>query len=140
MWKKGRRGRARMVVGLNYLCTQCPSPIELWVRIPLRRGVLDKTLCDKVCQWLAISRWFSPGTLISSTNKTDGHDLTETLLKVALNTINHIQCISFILCIYIYICVCVCMHACWYICVCVCVFILACFALYSTRKRWKFWA
>jgi hypothetical protein len=30
---------------------------------------------------------FSPGTLVSSTNKTDRHDLTEILLKVALNTI-----------------------------------------------------
>ena len=33
------------------------------------------------------SRWFSPGTLVSSTNKTDHHDITEILLKVALNTI-----------------------------------------------------
>jgi hypothetical protein len=29
-------------------------------------------------------RWFSP---VSSTNKTDRHDITEILLKVALNTI-----------------------------------------------------
>jgi hypothetical protein len=29
----------------------------------------------------------SPGTLVSSTNKTDCHDITEILLKVALNTI-----------------------------------------------------
>jgi hypothetical protein len=29
-----------------------------------------------------------PGTPISSTNKTDRHDITEILLKVALNTIN----------------------------------------------------
>jgi hypothetical protein len=29
-------------------------------------------------------------TLISSTNKTDHHDITEILLKVVLNTINHI--------------------------------------------------
>jgi hypothetical protein len=28
------------------------------------------------------------GTLVSSSNKTDGHDITEILLKVALNTIN----------------------------------------------------
>jgi hypothetical protein len=48
---------------------------------PLRRGVLDTTLCDKVCQW------FSPGTPVSSTNKTDHHGITEILLKVALNTI-----------------------------------------------------
>jgi hypothetical protein len=51
-------------------------------------GVLDATLCDKVCQWLATGRWFSPGTLVSSTNKTDHQDITEILLKVALNTIN----------------------------------------------------
>jgi Trp operon repressor len=29
-------------------------------------------------------RWFSPGILVSSTNKTDHHDITEILLKVAL--------------------------------------------------------
>ena len=59
-----------------------------WVRIPLRRGVLDTTLCDKVCQWPAAGRWFSPGTPVSSTNKTDGHDITKILLKVAINTIS----------------------------------------------------
>jgi hypothetical protein len=31
-------------------------------------------------------RWFSPGTTVSSTNKTDRHDITEILLKVVLNT------------------------------------------------------
>ena len=30
---------------------------------------------------------FSPGTPVSSTNKTDRHDITKILLKVALNTI-----------------------------------------------------
>jgi hypothetical protein len=30
---------------------------------------------------------FSPGTLVSSTNKKYSHDITEILLKVALNTI-----------------------------------------------------
>jgi hypothetical protein len=30
---------------------------------------------------------FSPDTPVSSTNKTDHHDITEILLKVALNTI-----------------------------------------------------
>ena len=40
-----------------------------------------------VCQWLVADRWFSPGTPVSSTNKTDRHDITEILLKVALNTI-----------------------------------------------------
>ena len=32
-------------------------------------------------------QWFSPGTPVSSTNKTDHHDIAEILLKVALNTI-----------------------------------------------------
>jgi hypothetical protein len=38
--------------------------------------MLDTTLCDKVC-----------ATPVSSTNKTDRYDITEILLKVALNTI-----------------------------------------------------
>jgi hypothetical protein len=54
------------------------------------QGGLDTTLYDKVCQWLATGRWFSPDTPISSTNKTVPHDITEMLLKVALNTINQI--------------------------------------------------
>jgi hypothetical protein len=31
--------------------------------------------------------WFSPGTAISSINKTDRHDIAEILLKMALHTI-----------------------------------------------------
>jgi len=73
----------------NYLCDQCLSPLTLWIRIPLRRSVLDTTLCDKVCHWLASGRWFSPGTLVSNTNKTDRY-ITEILLKVALNTLTFI--------------------------------------------------
>ena len=36
---------------------------------------------------LETDRWFSPGTPVSSTNKTDHHEITKILLKVALNTI-----------------------------------------------------
>jgi hypothetical protein len=60
----------------NYLCSQCISPLTLWVRIPLGRGVLDTTLCDKAF----------PNTPVSSANIADRHDITEILLKVALNT------------------------------------------------------
>jgi hypothetical protein len=56
--------------------------------MPLRRGEFQTTLCDKVCQLLAAGQWFSPGTPVSSPNKTDCHDITEILLKVALNKIN----------------------------------------------------
>jgi hypothetical protein len=54
----------------------------LFVFIHMSVGVLDTTLCDYVCQWLAADLWFSPGTLVTSTNKTDCHDIIEILLKV----------------------------------------------------------
>ena len=53
---------------------------------------------SKVCLWLATGQWFSQVCLwlatgqrfskIFSTNKTDCHDITEILLKVALHTYN----------------------------------------------------
>ena len=43
---------------------------------------------DKVYELLAHGRWFSPGSPASSTTKTGLHDITEILLKVALNTRN----------------------------------------------------
>jgi hypothetical protein len=52
------------------------SPLTLWGGIPSRRGVLDAILCDKVCQWFVIGRRFSPGTFVSSANKTDRLDIT----------------------------------------------------------------
>jgi len=88
-----------MVVGFTtYLCNHCLSPLTLtlwvwktrdleltmqsplasWVRIQLRRGVLDTTLCDKVCPRLTVGRWFS---LVFSSNKTYHYDITELLLN-----------------------------------------------------------
>jgi hypothetical protein len=82
----GRRGHDHMVVGFKTTCAisayhhySCGFKPCSW------RGVLDTTLCDKS---LSVT-WFSPGTPVSYTNKTDRHDITEILLKVALNTINH---------------------------------------------------
>jgi len=72
---KGRRGRDRMVVGFTTTCAiiaihwSCEFESRSW------RGVLDAILCDKVCQWLATDRWFSPGNLVSCTNKSDRHDM-----------------------------------------------------------------
>jgi hypothetical protein len=48
----------------------------------------------KLVSWLATGRWFTP---VSSTNKADRYDMTEILLKVALNTITitsnpNVQC------------------------------------------------
>jgi len=65
-----------------HLCNQCLSPLTLWVQIPLRQGVLDTTLCDKVCQWLTtVLLWFSLGILVSSTKKTDRNDIAEMFLS-----------------------------------------------------------
>jgi hypothetical protein len=69
----------------NYLCNQCLSPLMLWVRISIRARCT--TLDDKVCHWLATGLWFSLSLPASSTKKTDRHNITEILLKVALNTI-----------------------------------------------------
>ena len=69
----------------NYICNRCPSKLMLWVWIPLLARCT--TLCNKVCHWLAQGSRFSPGTPVFSINKTDRTDITEILLKVALNTI-----------------------------------------------------
>jgi len=65
----------------SLLCNQCLSPLTLWVRIPLRLGVLETTLCDTVCQWIAAGQWYSLGIPVSSTNKTDRNNITEILLN-----------------------------------------------------------
>ena len=54
-----------------YFCDLPVKYLMLRVQIPLGRGVLDTTLCNKVCQCLATGRWFSPP------------NITEILLKVS---------------------------------------------------------
>jgi len=76
----GRRG-----FSTTYVISVSHALLMLWVRLPIR--VRCTTLYDKVCQWLATGRWFSPGTPVSSTNKTDRHNIAEILLKMALSTI-----------------------------------------------------
>ena len=81
--ERDRRGHDRMVdiFTTTYVISCYHHENRSW------RGVLDTTLCDNVCKWLTIGRWFSPGTAISSTNKTVPHEKTEVLLKVTLSTI-----------------------------------------------------
>ena len=66
-----------------------------WVRVrlcKLQKGCTRLAAAsDKVCQLLAHGRWFSQETPASSTSKTGRHDITEILLKVALNAINHMS-------------------------------------------------
>jgi hypothetical protein len=65
-------GQLKYWVGQVLFLVSCPKgQVEKYVNVEAWTGL-----------------WFSPGTLISSTNKTDCHDITEILLKVALNTIN----------------------------------------------------
>jgi len=80
----GSRGRDRIVVEFTTRAISAYHQLSREFKSCAGWGVLDTTLCDKVCQGLAPRSWFSS---VSSTNKTDRHDITEMLLKVALNTI-----------------------------------------------------
>jgi len=66
----------------NFLCNRCLSSLKLWVRTLL----MVRFTWYNVCYWLATGQWFSSGSPVSSTNKTDRHNITEILLKVVLNT------------------------------------------------------
>ena len=61
------RDRDHMVIGstTTHAIIAC-----LW------RGILDATLCDQAYQWLAAGLWFSQGTPVTPTNKTENHDIT----------------------------------------------------------------
>ena len=65
----GHRGRYRIVVGFITTYAISVSPL-----IPFRRCVLNTTLCDKICQSFATGQWFSQGTPVSFTNKTERYD------------------------------------------------------------------
>ena len=74
--------------------------------------MVTKTRCKvfSIQHYVIKKNRFSPGTPMSSTNKTVRHDITEILLKVALNTIAQTSltpkdtcfflffCLSFVLC------------------------------------------
>jgi hypothetical protein len=67
--------------------------------VPITTNVASSNPTQERCtryniMWLSLSVTcdrlvVSPGTTVSSTNKTDRHYITEILLKVALNTITH---------------------------------------------------
>jgi len=85
-----RRSRDGMVVGfITTYAIQCLSPLTLWVRIPLRGGVLDIALCDKVYHYFTTDRWFSSCTAVSPIHIPDRHDIAEILLKAIANKYNY---------------------------------------------------
>ena len=65
-----------------YLCFQCRSPPSSNTEACLIQHYVIKLVSD-----FRQILWFSSGTPVSSTNKTDRHIITEILLKVALNII-----------------------------------------------------
>jgi hypothetical protein len=86
----GCRGYDRMVVGFATTCATSAYHHQSCEFEPCScRGVLDITLCDKVCQLPVTGCWFYPSNPVSSTNKTDRHNITDILLKVAIHIINN---------------------------------------------------
>ena len=81
VYKSGRHGRYPMLV--RFTTTYEISAYQRW-RYDFKscscRCVLDTTLCDKVCQQLATSQSISRDIPATSSNKTDHHDETFTML------------------------------------------------------------
>jgi len=71
-----------------YMCNQCLSPLKLWVRTPFMARCIRYNII-----WCSLPVTFDRSVVFFGysdfhANKTDLHDITEILLKVALNTIN----------------------------------------------------
>ena len=85
----------------NYLCNQCISPLTLWVRIPLMERCTRYNI-----MWYKNSVTCGR-SVVSSTNKTNRHDITEILLEVSLNTItltlHYLFCLSLVAYFVLYI-------------------------------------
>ena len=74
-------------LGLQLSMQSVPFTINIVSLNPAHVKVYSIKHCDKVCWGLATGLWFYPGTLVSSTNKTDRNVISEILLNVVLNTI-----------------------------------------------------
>jgi hypothetical protein len=87
---RGRRGRDRMVVG--FTASYAISAYHHWCcefESRSGRGVQHNVI--KFVSELLQVGGFSPDPPVSSTDKTDFHDITEIVLKVWLNTIKETQ-------------------------------------------------
>jgi hypothetical protein len=99
---RGRCGRDRIVVGFTTPCAispqhyySCEFKSDLWRVYSIQHYMI---------KFVSNLRWFSPGSPVSSTNETESRDITEILLKMALNTIILNLISEFIIIIVIYIC------------------------------------
>jgi hypothetical protein len=71
------------ILSTIFLCTLTNN---VYSTVKVSRHLLRAELVI-IDQLLEEGQWFSLGTPVSSTNKTDRHDIPEIFLKVALNTI-----------------------------------------------------
>ena len=71
------------ILSTIFLCTLTNN---VYSTVKVSRHLLRAELVI-IDQLLEEGQWFSLGTPVSSTNKTDRHDIHEIFLKVALNTI-----------------------------------------------------
>ena len=92
---RGRRDRDRTVIGFitTYeICTYHHKHCEFESHTdevhPIQQYVIKFF-------WLAAGRWFSPGTPVFATNKTDRYNITKILLKVVLNIFIHPSILRF---------------------------------------------
>jgi hypothetical protein len=69
--------RDRMVVTITTtVVSSSPAHAEVYL--------VQLYVINKVCQWLAAGQWFSVGTSVSSSNKTDHHDIAEILFQTGV--------------------------------------------------------
>jgi hypothetical protein len=90
----GRDCRDHMIAGFITTYVICLSPLTLRVWIPLRGVLLDTTLFDKVCQWLATGQWFSPNTPAAECDATNNQPGVRFRVVVFSATFNNILVIS----------------------------------------------
>jgi hypothetical protein len=68
-----------IIIPCHYIChfftcgntifdNHAAAPLPPFTYMPLRRGVLGTTLCEKICRWLAEGSWFSSSIPVSSSN------------------------------------------------------------------------
>ena len=77
-----------MIVDLQLPVKSVPISTKVMSSNPVHGEVYSIHYIIKFVSDLRQDRWFYRDTMVSSTNKTDHHDITEKMLKVALNTIN----------------------------------------------------
>ena len=87
-------------VVVEIICIVQSVPITTKVRIPhMTRCTRYNNVITFVSDLRQVGRWFSPGTLVSSTNKTDRHDIAEILLFSFNTLIPLYECIYWRFCI-----------------------------------------